>query len=887
MRATGPYVGLDYFVEDDAAFFFGRDAERKRIIGNLRASRLTLLYAESGVGKSSLLRAGVSARLRELAVRSVAEGGSTRYFPVVCSSWRGDSKVASIAALEAAGRSILGDDVELSLRRDSLEHAIEDVVAAVDATPLVILDQFEEHFLYEPRDGEGFDDELARCINRHDLRVHFLISVREDAYSLIGDRFKARIPNVYGNYLHLEFLDERAARAAVLQPVDVFNEDLPEGAPRFSVEPELVDAVLEQVRRGRVSIGDNGGREVSAAGPATVETAYLQLVMKRLWDEEVATESWQLRLQTLRHLGGADTIVRSHLDDVLAKLPGDQQDSAAAAFRFLVTSSGRKIALSSDELREFSDAPAGPLEPALEHLEHDRILRPVPSSDPDGVSRREIYHDVLAPAILDWRRRHVEERRREEAARELAGARQRARRLETRNRRLAAAVIGLAAVTIALALYLWEPEPVQRLELRTVDARFSLRGERAPDRNLLLIAVDDRTLEGLDVGKTGPIPRASYGRMLDLLRRGRPAVVALDVIFYGPSAFGTHDDHVLLAAIRRMQDRVVLAYDDFEVVTVDTIGKLEGLLGGLSYPASKADVISTAEANGAPTETIEVLRQMSRNRFNRPKNLLEYFLNAPEPLRLVRPQLFGPGAPLATGARTGFAGVPADVDERLRRTDYEVNTTADISAQGFAFAAADVAKNGALRADTLPRAPRRRLDDQSERTTWIDYRGPAGTVERLSALDVIRGHVAPEVFRDKRVVVGVTASSNHDVHDTPFDRIRGPEVQASGLDTIVRDVPLRDAPLLVDILAIVLLAAVPPAAALTRRASIAVAVVLGAAVLFLVGAQVAFNSGRIVAVVVPLFALILAAVASAGVAIGRLRSRHARRSEAGLEEATR
>ena len=55
----GPYVGLDCFREKDAALFFGRDAERTRIIGNLRASRLTLLYAESGVGKSSLLRAGV------------------------------------------------------------------------------------------------------------------------------------------------------------------------------------------------------------------------------------------------------------------------------------------------------------------------------------------------------------------------------------------------------------------------------------------------------------------------------------------------------------------------------------------------------------------------------------------------------------------------------------------------------------------------------------------------------------------------------------------------------------------------------------------------------------------------------------------------------------
>ncbi len=376
-------------------------------------------------------------------------------------------------------RSLLGEDAEIAIRHDSLEHAIEDAVAAARATPLVILDQFEEHFLYEPRDEEGFDDELASCVNRRDLPVHFLISVREDAYSLIGDRFKARIPNVYGNYLHLEFLDEHAARAAVLEPVDVFNEELPEGAPRFSVEPELVDAVLEQVRRGRVTIGDDGGREVSAAGPSPVETAYLQLVMKRLWDEEVATESRQLRVQTLRRLGGADTIVRSHLDDVLAGLPGDQQDSTAAAFRYLVTSSGRKIALSTDELREFSDTPTRSLEPALEHLERERILRPVPSADPGGVSRREIYHDVLAPAILDWRRRHVEKRRREETERGLKQARERARRLEVRNGRLAAAVIGLAAVSVALALYLWNPEPVQKLELKTVDARFSVRGARS------------------------------------------------------------------------------------------------------------------------------------------------------------------------------------------------------------------------------------------------------------------------------------------------------------------------------------------------------------------------------------------------------------------------
>ena len=107
MSASAPYVGLDYFGEEDAGLFFGRDAERKRILGNLRASRLTLLYAESGVGKSSLLRAGVSARLRQLAARSAPERGSAHYVPVVFSAWQGDAKPELIAALEAAARPLL------------------------------------------------------------------------------------------------------------------------------------------------------------------------------------------------------------------------------------------------------------------------------------------------------------------------------------------------------------------------------------------------------------------------------------------------------------------------------------------------------------------------------------------------------------------------------------------------------------------------------------------------------------------------------------------------------------------------------------------------------------------------------------------------------------
>ena len=59
-----PYKGLAAFGDSelDALLFFGREREREAIVANLLASRLTVLYGPSGVGKSSLLSAGVAQR---------------------------------------------------------------------------------------------------------------------------------------------------------------------------------------------------------------------------------------------------------------------------------------------------------------------------------------------------------------------------------------------------------------------------------------------------------------------------------------------------------------------------------------------------------------------------------------------------------------------------------------------------------------------------------------------------------------------------------------------------------------------------------------------------------------------------------------------------------
>jgi len=121
--ADGPYVGLRHYVEEDAENFFGRRTESEVIVSNLRAARLTLLYAESGVGKSSLLRAGVTARLRALAARDARERGAPRLVPVVFSSWSEQPTGALIAAIADAIEPFTNGEADFPV--DSLHVALD------------------------------------------------------------------------------------------------------------------------------------------------------------------------------------------------------------------------------------------------------------------------------------------------------------------------------------------------------------------------------------------------------------------------------------------------------------------------------------------------------------------------------------------------------------------------------------------------------------------------------------------------------------------------------------------------------------------------------------------------------------------------------------------
>src|ERR1700759_3904888 len=99
VETRSPFQGLGFYTEDDARWFFGRATERKIILAHLRTARLTLLYAESGVGKSSLLRAGVAAGLRDLPMQNSGGSRSPKFVPLVGSAWKDDPVEDRIAEI--------------------------------------------------------------------------------------------------------------------------------------------------------------------------------------------------------------------------------------------------------------------------------------------------------------------------------------------------------------------------------------------------------------------------------------------------------------------------------------------------------------------------------------------------------------------------------------------------------------------------------------------------------------------------------------------------------------------------------------------------------------------------------------------------------------------
>ena len=334
-----PYKGLVPFEDSelDALLFFGRERESEIIGANVLAARLTVLYGPSGVGKTSVLQSGCRSPTARQAQANIEERGHPEFVIVVFDGWSGDPVAQSRARCGGAERlfgSALLDEQEGERLADTLERWTN----ALACDLLLVLDQAEEYFLYHAEEA-GLAEELPELVTRPGLRVRVLLSLRDDALAKL-DRFKGRIPNLFGTTCASITSTVARRRAAIEGPVERYNELAPES--QVELEPELVDAVLAETVAGKVELGEAGGGLGAETDEGRVEAPYLQLVMERVWEEERA------RARTgsgSRRSSGSAAPRRSSgriWTGQSTSSPPRRQDVAADVFRLLVTPSGDK-----------------------------------------------------------------------------------------------------------------------------------------------------------------------------------------------------------------------------------------------------------------------------------------------------------------------------------------------------------------------------------------------------------------------------------------------------------------------------------------------------------------------------------------------------------------
>ena len=383
-----PYRGLVPYSDspEDVRLFFGRDTERRVLIDNITTTRLSVVYGESGVGKSSVLYAGVVPKLR----------ADPESLVIIYNTWFVDPAAGLVQAIRAAAQ-----ERSAEIPTDSVARALGRLVEITDRRALVILDQFEEYFQYHGGESgaSSFAEQFPAAVLDPMLDANFLLSIRSDSLASL-DFFKSRIPHLLANRIALRHLTRQGAVEAIERPLKAYNEDAPEGE-RIHLEEksDLAQKIIEQTGRKPEDAQDPEAREV----PAT----YLQLVLTRLWQRERELKSSVLRAATLASLGGGERIYEEYFSATIGReLDFRQQLVAVDLFKYLSTPTGRKIITSDKELSLYDELKKKDLRPILQKLSKARILvtvPPPPGVEGEGQVYYQFAHDVLARAARQWR----------------------------------------------------------------------------------------------------------------------------------------------------------------------------------------------------------------------------------------------------------------------------------------------------------------------------------------------------------------------------------------------------------------------------------------------------------------------------------------------------
>jgi len=361
----------------------GRERDINNLIGRIsRADRkLTVIHGQSGVGKSSIVTAGLVPALQNRAI------GDQIAVPVVLQVYTDWARELGKSLSEA-----MSNDASLAIYADIMPEAAIEPEVFPYATPITILrilqqlkqnadnhlitvlifDQFEEFFFgYSDRNQkQEFDKFISDCLNIPFVKV--ILTLREDyLHRLLDFKHLSALEAINNNILdkHIRYQLNNFSPEYAKAIIQKLTE-----RSQFNLEPALIDALIEDL----------------STGFGEVRPIELQVVGAQIQDERITTLE---EYQPYR----PNKLIERYLKELI-KNCGPENERAALLVLYLLTdeSNNRPFKTRAElaaQLAELEDA--SKLELVLEILVSSGLV----VLFPDIPERYQLIHDYLVDLI--------------------------------------------------------------------------------------------------------------------------------------------------------------------------------------------------------------------------------------------------------------------------------------------------------------------------------------------------------------------------------------------------------------------------------------------------------------------------------------------------------
>lgn len=411
------YPGAQPFSTEQQRVFFGREQELDALRRMVEIEPMVVLFAKSGMGKSSLLNAGLIAevlkvgRFAPISIRFGAHTEGSKTTPLELAR-------EQLAAGGKQEKNFL-EKIKPKNENSLWFHLKNRQLAAQKPNNfLLIFDQFEELFTYPEAEIAAFGRQLSELLftdipdrfrekleaglektpdflSESELRelhrplnLRVVMAIRSDRMSLLN-KLAPYLPNILENCRELAPLNRQQAESAILSPAYLPQEDGFD-SPVFDFEDEAVEKLLD-------FLSEDGKQEI--------ESFQLQILCE--YAERAVVLKQKRLLVSAADFAEPNAILENYYLDKIAELPEEEQLPARKLIEegLIFEEEERRLSLYEGQILKTY----GVSENLLQRLLNTHLIRSEPSLR--GGYTYELSHDTLVAPVLKAKAKRLEEER--------------------------------------------------------------------------------------------------------------------------------------------------------------------------------------------------------------------------------------------------------------------------------------------------------------------------------------------------------------------------------------------------------------------------------------------------------------------------------------------